>query len=37
MVFQIRSKTWFQDLIKLRFLMFHHRKNSVRDYVIGKK
>ena len=28
--------TWFQDLMKLRFLMFHCRKNSVRDKVIGK-
>ena len=29
--------TWFQDLMKLRFLMSHHRKSSVRDKVIGKK
>ena len=29
--------TWFRDLMKLRFLMTHHRKNSVRDKVIGKK
>ena len=38
--------TWFQDLmklrfffffLKLRFLMSHVRKNSVRDKVIGKK
>ena len=29
--------TWFQDLIKLRFLMSHLRKNSVRDKVISKK
>ena len=29
--------TWFQDLMKLRFLMSHHRKNSVRDKLIGKK
>lgn len=28
---------WLQDLMKLRFLMSHHRKNSVRDKVIGKK
>ena len=28
---------WFQDQIKLRFLMSHHRKNSVRDKVIVKK
>ena len=24
-------------VMKLRFLMSHHRKNSVRDKVIGKK
>ena len=29
--------TWPQDLTKLRFLMSHYRKNSVRDKVIGKK
>ena len=29
--------SWFQGLIKLRFLMSHPRKNSVRDKVIGKK
>ena len=29
--------TWPQDLMKLRFLMSHYRKNSVRDKVIGKK
>ena len=29
--------TWFQGLIKLMFLTSHHRKNSVRDKVIGKK
>ena len=29
--------TWFHDLVKLRFLMSHCRKNSVRDKVIGKK
>ena len=27
---------WFQDLMELRFLMSHHRKNLVRDKVIGK-
>ena len=37
MVFQLRSHSWFQDLMKLRFLMSHCRKNSVRDKVIGKK
>ena len=29
--------TWFQDLMKLRFLMSHCRKKSVRDKVIGNK
>ena len=29
--------TWFQDLMKLRFLMSHHRMNLMRDKVIGKK
>ena len=29
--------TWFQDLMKLRFLTSHCRKNSVRDNVIDKK
>ena len=29
--------TWFQDLMKLGFLMSHRRKNSVRDKVTGKK
>ena len=29
--------SWFQDLMKLTFLTSHHRKNSVRDQVIGKK
>ena len=28
---------WFQDPVKLRFLMSHHRKNSVREKVISKK
>ena len=28
---------WFQDLMKLRFLMSHCRKKSVRDKVICKK
>ena len=27
----------FQDSRKLRFLMSHHRKSSLRDKVIGKK
>ena len=35
---QKTHSTWFQDLMKLRFLMPHcSRKNSVRDKVIGKK
>ena len=37
MVFQLRSHTWFQDLMKLRFLISHRRKHSVRDKVMGKK
>ena len=37
MVFQLRSHPWFQDLMKLRFLMSHRGKNSVRDKVIGKE
>ena len=37
MVFQLRSHTWFQNLMKLRLLMSHHRKKSVREKVIGKK
>ena len=37
MVFQLRSHTWFQGLMKLRSLKSYHRKNPVRDKVIGKK
>ena len=33
MVFWLRSHSWFQDLMKLRFLMSHGRKNSVRGKV----
>ena len=29
--------TWFQDLMKLRFLMSRGRKNSARDKVVGEK
>ena len=29
--------TWFQDLVKLRFLMSHHRENTLKEKVIGKK
>ena len=36
-VFQLRSYTLSQELMKLRFLIFHCRKNSVRDKVTGKK
>ena len=36
-VFQLRPDTLFQDLMKLRLLKSHCRKNSVRDKVIGKK
>ena len=28
---------WFQDLMKLRFLMSHCKKKSVRDTVTGKR
>ena len=28
---------WFQGLMKLRFLISHCRKNSVRDIAIGKR
>ena len=31
------KKGEFYFLMKLRFLMSHHRKNSVKDKVIGKK
>ena len=34
---QLRSHIWFLDLMKLRFSMSHHGKNSVRDKVIGNK
>ena len=37
MVFQLRPHTWSRGLLKLRLLMSHHRRNSVRDRVIGKK
>ena len=30
-LFQLRSQTWFQDLMKLWFLMSHCRRNSERD------
>ena len=36
-VFSLRSHLWPQDLMKLRFLMSHHRMESVRDKVIGRK
>ena len=28
---------WFQDLVKLRFLMSDCKKNSLRDTAIGKR
>ena len=31
MVFQLRSQTWFQDLMNLRFLISHRTSYSVRD------
>ena len=36
-VLELRSHTWSQDLMRLRFLMSHRRKNLVRNKVIGKK
>ena len=33
----LRWHAWFLDSMKLRFLMSHHRKNSVRDKAIGKQ
>ena len=36
-IFSLRSHTWSQDLVRLKHLMSHCRKNSVRDKVIGKK
>ena len=36
-VFSLKSCIRSQDLMKLRFCMSHHRKNSVRDKVVGKK
>ena len=36
-VFQLRSHVWFQDLMKLRFLMYHCRKKPARVKVIVKK
>ena len=33
----VRSYIWFQDRMKLKLLMSRHRKNSVRDRVVGKK
>ena len=35
--FSSKSHTWSQDLMKLRFFMSQHRKNSVRDKVIDEK
>ena len=36
-VFQLRSHTWFQGLMKLRCFMSYYRKNPVRDKELGKK
>ena len=33
----MKLRFFFFFFFKLRFLMSHHRKNSVRDKVIGKK
>ena len=36
--FRLPTKiTWSLDLMRLKFLMSHHRRNSVRDKVIGQK
>ena len=35
--FQLRSHTWFQNVMNLSFSLSHHRKNSLRNKVIGKK
>ena len=35
--FFLESLTWYLNLLRLKFLMSHHRKNSVRDKVIGNK
>ena len=35
--FFLESLTWYLNLLRLRFLMSHHRKNSVRDKVIDNK
>ena len=36
-VFSLKSHIWSQNLVKLRFLMSHPRRNSVGDRVIVKK
>ena len=36
-VFELKSLTQCQDLLKLRFFMSHGRKNSMREKVIDKK
>ena len=36
-VFSLKAHTLFQNLMKLRFLMSHPRRNSVGDRVIIKK
>ena len=37
MIFQLESLRWCLDLLRLRSFASHHRKNSVREKVIGKK
>ena len=37
MIFQLESLTWYLDFLRLRSFASHHRKNSVRDKVVGKK
>ena len=33
---QGEKNAWFQDPVKLEFLMSYHRKNSLRDKMVGK-
>ena len=36
-IFQLKPHNLSQDLMKLRFFMSWHRRNSARGKVIGKK
>ena len=37
MVVSLESLTWSLDLLRLRFFVSQHRRNSVRGKMIGKK